>query len=308
MRNDRNLKYVLICAGVLAALTGCGKEAEENSPGIIGTSSALEWDEAMDVQDETDSTKKSGKDSKKDSKKNSEKNSAENSEKETTTDTQAVSTETKNSENSRDSETTASENSAESSEEENPAGHENAEINEENPDVNSGSDQQNQNTDPIQDTSQNTDPSQDTSQNTDLHSEVSSETVPEMTEPSETNPDALIIYYQGHAITIGGDAAAFVNAVKPLEEPMKAASWIGDGEDVVYIYDGMMLTTLRGTDQEIARNVDITSPGIAPIEGYDIGTAADFKGEKNIIHADGSVITIIEIGGIVEYISYNIAG
>ncbi|MDE5768726.1 MAG: hypothetical protein K2H82_05000 [Oscillospiraceae bacterium] len=306
LKKLKSLRCVLLCAGLLAVLTGCGKEkeAEENSPAIRGTSSAFEYEETLSEEDGTDSTKKSGKSSKKNAKKNSEKDSAENSG--TEKNIQAVSTETENTENTENSETTASENNAESFAEENVTDHENPEIHGENPDVNSGSDQQNQDTDPSQDTSQNTDPNQDTSQNTDPHSEVPNETIPEATEPSTTDPDALTVLYQGHVITIGGDATAFINNVKPLEEPLKAPSCYGDGEDVVYSYDGMTLTTLRGTDQEIARNVDITSPGIAPVQGYDIGTAADFKGEKKISSTNGSVIIITEIGGIVEYISYNI--
>ncbi|MDE7120572.1 MAG: hypothetical protein K2O42_00210, partial [Oscillospiraceae bacterium] len=271
--------------------------------------------EVPDEEEETDSDNFLKKIFKKNSK-NYDKNDAgedatENSGTETTTDTQENSEETKNSENSENtenSETTVSENSAESSAEENNTGSENSEMQGENPDANTGSDPQNQNTDPSQDASQETDPSQDASdENTDPNSETPNETIPEATEPSAADPDALTVLYQGYIITIGGDATAFVNAVKPLEEPLKAPSCYGDGDDVVYTYDGMTLTTLREADREIVRNVDITSPGIAPVEGYDVGMTADFKGEKKIFSPNGSVIIITEIGGVVEYISYNIA-
>ncbi|MDE6731166.1 MAG: hypothetical protein K2J71_10390 [Oscillospiraceae bacterium] len=315
MRNYRNLNYVLLCAGLLATLSGCEKEPEANpdASAIRGTTSAFEL-EVPDEEEETDADSDNFlKKIFKKNPKNHDKNDAgeeapENSGTEiTTTDTQEASEETKNSENSENtenSEITVSENSAESSAEENNTGSENLEIQGENPDVNTDSDPQNQNTD----ASQDTDTSQDTSdENTDPNSETPNETIQEATEPSEPDPDALTVSYQGHVIIIGGDATAFVNAVSPLEEPLKAPSCYGDGDDVVYTYDGMTLTTLREADREIVRNVDITSPGIAPVENYDIGTTADFKGEKRITSPNGSMIIITEIGGIVEYISYNIS-
>lgn len=291
MEKYKNLKYMLLCVGLLAALTGCGTDAEESSVAetLAGTSSAFEAE--AETESETDTEQEST------SAKKTDKKSGQGSESESETEDTSVASETGSSETSTDSsaQTTVS-----------------ATEQVQNTDTASiAPDDQNQD----QETPQEEQPQQDPvtpdapQQITDASPDVTPDPVPDVTEPDVTDPpaadpNALTVTYQGNVITVGEDVTAFKNAVKPSFEE-SAPSCMRDGEDIVYHYDDLTVYVWGNAGSLLVTGVDIMSPGIAPVQGYDIQSAADFTGEKIIDCGNGYNIILTEAGGQVITISYN---
>ncbi|MDE6005779.1 MAG: hypothetical protein K2G88_10410 [Oscillospiraceae bacterium] len=131
-------------------------------------------------------------------------------------------------------------------------------------------------------------------------------TAPPVTEPpvSTGSPSDLSITYQGQTLAIGDNAQDFVNAVKPNFEE-SAPSCYGNGENINYYYDGMTVYVWNENDNYLVYGIDVDASNIAPAQGYDIGSTADFEGQKIIDCGDNCNIIITEVGGQVINISYN---
>ncbi|MDE5753634.1 MAG: hypothetical protein K2H89_03705 [Oscillospiraceae bacterium] len=290
MKKYKNLQCVLLCVGLLAALTGCGKNTEENSSAgmPLGTSSAFEAEAETEpntgAEQETKSTKKS------------DKKSDQQSETEDTSATSAA-------------ETDSSETSTDTSEQTSGSVTEVHSTDTDSETVTLDNQDQNAET-PHEDSSQQDPVASDTSHEvTDAPPEVTQDSAPDVTEPEITeppaeDPNALTVTYQGHVITIGGDVTKFTNAVKPNFE-QSAPSCMRDGDDIAYYYDDLTINVWGNEGKFLVCGVDIMSPGIAPVQGYDIDSTADFVGEKFIDCGNGYTIVLTEAGGQVINISYN---
>ncbi|MDE7122065.1 MAG: hypothetical protein K2O42_07895 [Oscillospiraceae bacterium] len=290
------LKYLLLCAGLLAVLTGCEKTPEENSSAgmTLDTSNILETDAEAEASTDTEQETGFTEHSAQTSDQPSETEEISDSDISDISDTSGV-TETDPASQTSTTEIHTTEHITTDTvtSDNNP---------EQNPDP--------ETPDPVTwIVSPDTPDAPNTPNTPDAPPEVTQASVPDVTEPEITepiaeDPDALKITYQGQVITIGGDVKKFTESVKPNFE-QSAPSCMGDGEDIVYYYDDLTIYVWSNAGSMLATGVDVTSPGIAPVQGYDIGSAADFTNEKVIDCGNGSTIILAEAGGQVISISYN---
>ncbi len=132
-----------------------------------------------------------------------------------------------------------------------------------------------------------------------------STTVPAETEPQKKEL-SMTVTYQGHSITVGENASDFVAAV-PADSFESAPSCYGNGENINYYYEneGMILYVWNENDNYLAYGLDIFVPGIASVDGLDIGSSVTFDGEKTYDMGNDCSIMIEAVGGVVNMISYN---
>lgn len=301
----KKIKYILIFVSIFIALTGCGKKTEENTQ-LEDSSTTTVAETVENFDSETETTKL-------ETESESETTEAETTEADTTeteisettieSSTEASTSETDEQDMSSTNKsstvaTTVSQNSVTATE----AKKTDAPITTQNTNVGIIGTPATDIT-PIE-----TDPPVTDSPSVDTEPIITDPpiTEPPVTEPpvSSGNASDLSITYQGQTLAIGDNAQGFVNAVKPNFEE-SAPSCYGNGENINYYYDGMTVYVWNENDNYLVYGIDIDASNIAPVQGYDIGSTADFDGQKIIDCGDNCNIIITEVGGQVINISYN---
>lgn len=282
----RNIKYALVCLGVLLALTGCGTETEDNMQSTEPATTAAVAE--ADGGSESDAETEAKTESETETDTESETKQTEVSETDAESATETSSSETDN-QNADAPATSVSQNNVTVTETEQPQ----AQTPSENTPVQTDT--------PVQEPVQ-TDPP--------VQPDAPTEPEPDITEPPATDAPVsgdmndLKITYQGQTLAIGDNAESFVKAVKPNFEE-SAPSCYGNGENINYYYDDITVYVWNENNNYMVYSIDVNAPNVAPAKGYDIGSAADFEGQKIIDCGDDCNIVIAEAGGQVVNISYN---
>lgn len=269
MKNYKQMITMLIFAGLLGMLSGCGKQTEENQQAEESTVVTTET-QADTTEAETETEKNTEAET--------ETTASSSAEEETTTASAS---------GQKSSETTTAISAATETTAENAETTEETTAEEDIPDTQAEQDIP-------------TEPQTDEPDSVTLIPPATEE----VTEPDLPDNNSMTITYQGNSLTIGESAKDFVAAVKPNNEE-SAPSCYGDGENINYYYDDMTVYVWNQNDSYMVYSVDITAPGIVSVSGMDIGSSVTFDGEKRYDMGDNCNIIVLASGGSVVSISYN---